>query len=501
MKGYKDVDATRMQQRTRPALNSVHRSSLLVPQIEGAHAEVTFLNHFLIKRNYPHVGCRITAIDRTGRRIESQLHPIVDRRVYRFGLSEMFENAASYQIEFFAAENLFIPFPAVMVNHYGPGFINTVHAFNRVLNDVFEDDELQRLDVAESGIEVTLSEEIDTVIWPMGGMAQTDASIELTLDTAEGSMTATTPLRLSRFGVQPISVGSLFPRAGSVKNGVLRVRQPHQTMFYGRMLGARVVRSTGAFSGNHSYYDTRALDETWEDAAPSSQIFGYKPGLRPRIRIHPEFPAGRANALSLTFFDKDGAVLSSVDAGELRNPGPYLELDIEEMLARSGIDPAAAGSFELCARPIEGKSLTRIAYHMVYGNSGLEGSSIIALNNPNVKPRDPSKGRTWGQAIVGREYETLLAIGPGFRSEAVTHCRLEFYDERGPLAIREYELVPNGGLVLDVERELTAEIGSTLEGRDHASIWFYLDADRSDINAHAVTRHRKTGNTTVEHTF
>ena len=51
------------------------------------------------------------------------------------------EPVSNYMVEFFSPDNLFIPFPAVMVNHHGKNFINQVHAFNRVLNDVFEDEE------------------------------------------------------------------------------------------------------------------------------------------------------------------------------------------------------------------------------------------------------------------------------------------------------------------------------------------------------------------------
>lgn len=501
MKGYKDVDATRLQQRERPAVNSVHRSSLLVPQIGGASTEIAFLNHFLIKRKYEHVACRITGVDRVGRRIESQLHPIRERRVYRFELSALFEGAAAYQIEFFAADNLFIPFPAVMVNHYGDDFINTVHAFNRVLNDVFEDDELTHAPVAETGIEVTLSGDTDTVCWLMSGMSEMTGTAELVLDTAQTSHRKTIPLTLPRFGVQTVSVSEAFPEAGNVRNGLVRILQPQQKMFYGRLLGARMHRATGAFSGNHSYYDTRSLDETWGNALPSSQIFAYSETLPPRIRMHPEFPAGRAMTLDLTFFDSHGSPMMQTDAGTLRSPGPYVELDMQTRIRELGLDGTAVGSFELRATPVDGNTLARVAYHLLYGAGGLEGSSIIALGNPNVKPRDPNAGRTWGQAVIGRNFTTLLMIAPGQRSANHTHCRLEFYDERGALGERTFEIVPNGGLVIDVERELAAELEGRLHGRHHVPVWFYLDADRSDINAHAVTSHRVSGHTTVEHTF
>src|SRR5262245_30486964 len=111
MKKFKEVEKTRILSHKDPARDSVHRSSLLVPEMPGASAEISFLNHFLIKRGYAHVACRITAIDERGARIESRLHPVDEPRVYRFPLTGSFPRAAaSYMVEFFAAENLFIPF-------------------------------------------------------------------------------------------------------------------------------------------------------------------------------------------------------------------------------------------------------------------------------------------------------------------------------------------------------------------------------------------------------
>ncbi|GAC1655608.1 MAG: hypothetical protein NVS9B12_06780 [Vulcanimicrobiaceae bacterium] len=101
--------------------------------------------------------------------------------------------------------------------------------------------------------------------------------------------------------------------------------------------------------------------------------------------------------------------------------------------------------------------------------------------------------------MVGAEFDTKLIIAPTMRSEGATHCKIDFYHKRGPLLTRQFDIAPNGGLVLDVEREVAQEMPVAPQG--HAPVWFYLDADRSDIGAHAVTTHRQTGNTTVEHTF
>src|SRR5688500_7934668 len=133
MKRYRDLEATRRRHHADPASDTVHRSSLLVPELPGAEVEICFLNHFLLKRGYRSVACRVTAIDAEGRKLHARLETVTDPRVYRLPLSRMAAGAAaSHVVEFFAAENLVVPFPAVMINHGGPDFLNSVHAYNRV---------------------------------------------------------------------------------------------------------------------------------------------------------------------------------------------------------------------------------------------------------------------------------------------------------------------------------------------------------------------------------
>ena len=52
LKKFKEVEETRKKYHKDPSLNSVHRSSLMVPELDDSIAEISFLNHFLIKRNH-----------------------------------------------------------------------------------------------------------------------------------------------------------------------------------------------------------------------------------------------------------------------------------------------------------------------------------------------------------------------------------------------------------------------------------------------------------------
>ena len=78
-----------------PTINTIHRASLLVPEIQNTTTEISFLNHFLLKRQYSNVACKITAIDTNGKKIKSKLHKIDKPTVYNFPLSGMVSESVS----------------------------------------------------------------------------------------------------------------------------------------------------------------------------------------------------------------------------------------------------------------------------------------------------------------------------------------------------------------------------------------------------------------------
>jgi hypothetical protein len=51
MKPFIDVEANRINYHKLTNKNTVHRSSLIVPRFEWATSNISFINHFLLKRN------------------------------------------------------------------------------------------------------------------------------------------------------------------------------------------------------------------------------------------------------------------------------------------------------------------------------------------------------------------------------------------------------------------------------------------------------------------
>ncbi len=495
MKKFKDVEKTRIQAHKDPARDSVHRASLLVPELPGAVAEISFVNHFLLKRGYPHVACRVTAIDAEGQRIESRLHPIQEPRVYRFRLTGSVDAPVeTYMVEFFAADNLFIPFPAVMVNHHGPGFYNTVHAFNRVLNDVFENDAINAQQGAEASIDVDLSGGRDTFAVFASGPTACRGELALDLATPGRTYHAAVAVDRPRLTRQLVSVRETFPDVDGATSGVLKIRQPDQFLFYGRML-AGIRSPDGAFSANHSYYDCSGLPEYWEDGRGSYRGYPHFPSFRSAIRMYPvQSPGGLQ--LTVGLHGADGKELARAKAGCVESPGKrVLEADVDTLARGAGVAPEEVRTFVVYADAPDGGAVPCRANHqLAYSSGGLSSSINVSLFNPNVyTPERP--GLTWAQSIVGDGIDSRFAIVGNSPAADACNVEMAFYDESGHVADLTRRLAGGGAVEIDPARDLGVAVG------EPRPVWVIARCARPDVSLFGVTRARSTGNCSGEHGF
>lgn len=499
MKSFKDVEATRRAYHQDAALNSVHRSSLMVPELAGAEVEISFVNHFLLKRKYDKVACRVTAVDPAGKRIEARLFPITEPKVYTIPLTGMVDvPVATYLVDFFAADNLFIPFPAVMLNHRGPGFLNTVHAYNRILNDVFEDDAINATSNPEASIDVLLDGRTDTFAVFTAGPQRCKGELEVEL-AADGRVhTASIALDVPRLCNQEVSLRRVFSGLPAGTTGFLRLRQPRQELFYGRLLAGRRC-DDGAFSANHSYYDSSGVAEYWDDDRESQRLYPFFAGLDNVVRMYPIMSPGTL-AVAIAVYDRAGRRLAELPAGELESPGRrFLDVDVNRRLAESRIDIDGVGAFAVRARPVRGRTPTRINHQLVYGGGGLQTSVNVSLDNPNVFVPPTKTGFTWGQVPVGADVESWLGFVGNAPQGAACELAVTFYGEQGELARKTYALPGGGSVRLDLADAL-AEAGARASDT-LTNVWYIARAARSDLSAYAVTRHRDSRHCSGEHSY
>lgn len=501
MKRFLDVEKTRKFYHAQKVINSTHRASLMVPELPGTKANISFLNHFLIKRQYPSVACRVTAIDERGLRIESRVFPIDKPQVYVIPLTGMVvKPAGSYMVEFFSSDNLFIPFPAVMINHVGVGFHNSVHAYNRVLNDVFEDDEINAVHQREAAIDVRHDDEAETVAIFHAGPQDVQGEIDFELRTPEGMIRRRkVALQLPKLCHRTFRLGEVFTDLPNIKAGVLKIAQPRQFLFYGRMLVGQMTRD-GCLSANHSYYDCADFPEYWPNSTPSVRTYPYFPDFDNILRIYPIMSPGRLR-FHVELFSADGSLMGASDIGEISTPdGEPLECNIAKLASRINVNPKAISSFSLSAHPVEANTPTRVNHQLVYAAGGLESSINISLTNPNVFTPPGKTGFSWGQIAVGGDVRSWLGLTCMSANDQDIEVEMEFYGESGLLKQKHLTLSGNAAVVLNVEREL-ADLLPRDNREDGTYIWYVAKSSRSDISAVVATRNIVTGHAVGEHSF
>jgi hypothetical protein len=500
MKLYKSVLTDQAVQHRAVTSNTLHRSSLLfaVRPFGNSSAVVTLSNHFKIKRGIDSVGMRVWGFDQAGHRLFSDHLLLTEARVYRYDLAkhgEQYPTFATCQVEFYAAANLGYPFPAALVNHVGVGFHNVVHSYARVLNDVFEDEQVGEFHVAESSIDVRVDETFDTFVsFLTGPLGLDDEMLEVIVRRPRGEIeTACVPVNKNRFSTTTIRLSEVFPGVTFPYGSLLKIKQPVQPMFFGRMIGGCINRSDGAFSANHTYYDHTAVGEYFD--AP----FGYGqypliPESHSRLVFYP-IQAPSSLELSVEYFGEHGESLGHGLAQRLDSPDGHAAIfDV------SAEGSAAARSYRVKARPLAGSGLpTRLSHQIVLGQGGLDGSINESLEYPQGQATDAPAGQpylSWVQGVHGARKVTRFGL-TAMRAEQHKPAEVRYvvYGERGLILEKTVTIPPNGAAFIDSQR-----LFGQPEGADQY-FFIYTYCQTTRIKLIGVVHCLDSGHCSAEHNF
>ena len=497
MKKLLDVEKTRSEQHADNQQNSVHRSSLLVPVLPNSKVSISFLNHFLIKRGIASVGCKVTAIDKSGIRLISRLSIIDEPRVYTMHLQRDFNvDAASFLVEFFSSKNIFIPFPAVMVNHRSQNALSGVHSFNRVLADVFEDDDVNAIHVREAAIDIVQNPDLSTFFVLAAGPFNLQAPITLRLSNHDSEFTHSLDVNIPRFTQQLFELKNVVPEWPQLQ-GTLSIDQPDQKLFYGRLFVGQIAKDN-SFVGNHSYYDSSHVEgEFWTNNNPSFRTYPVIQELDALIRIYPIMSPSTI-ALTVIFNSSDGTPLGATTARSLLSPSTdFFELDIRKSAIEASVDIEAVNSFTVQAIPLSGNTPTRINHQIVYRKSAIESSINISLQNYNVL-HSKSKARTsWGQIVNSPEFDTWLSIANDGYEDPVSTVEIKIFDENGYLGSETVDVPVRSAATIKISTLLLRN-NMTPEGE---FVWYEIECLNFFLTAFSISRHIKSNHCTGEHSF
>jgi len=403
-------------------------------------------------------------------------------------------------IEFFSPDNLFIPFPAVMVNHRNNKFLNQVHSFNRVLNDIFEDDDINKNHVKESSIDLILNKNTDTCLLFTAGPIDCKGTLEIEIGTPSKTYRTVKALDIPRFGCQKISLRENFKELPDGIKGIIKAKQPNQLLFYGRLISGQWLNDK-TFSANHSYYDSSTTEEYWDNTKPSDRQYPFFSNFKNGIKIYPILSPSELEIILYANSNNSKEIFSEKVGNVCSPSNEFVDIDINTTFDNAGIDVSTISSFGVRAQAInDSKIPTRIGHQLIYGAGGLNSSINVVLGNPNVFTAQGKKSMKWGQIVVGGGFDTFFAITADSKEnkEITKHVgTITFYDKNGKLEERKVD-VPNG---TSVKLEASNEFKEFIDYEKPEYIWCNIESENHGLNFFAATYNRQTKHCSGDHGF
>lgn len=510
MKAFKEVEKDRKLYHKSTDVNTVHRSSLLVPKIEKNRTFISFLNHFLIKRNYNNVALKITGFNKEGDSGDSITYTIDKPKVYTFDLENILGNDFNcYQIEFFCSDNLFIPFPAVYINHIGKGNVNVVHSFNRILNDVREMDKVSSLKVKEASIDLCLKKDKNTFFIFQSGLKNIEKEfITISIrnsNNKDESIIEKIPLSLQKMSSLKVDLKPLLSQHinKDIAPGeyVLKIEQPSQIMFYGRLLVGVEDLKTGSFSANHSYYDNSEVQEYFQKKK-SYKTFPFFDVSKNNLRIYPIMSPGKGTFYVFINYEQAKEIKRQLlHEFKFINHKTTLNIDIDKLLSNTKIKRSLVQTYTVIYEA-DGDNLspTRINMQLVYGgknnNISIDSSVNVSLHNDEIFLPNKEYYESWGQLLNKNGYESRIAIYFGNYYQNNTYeetipIEVEIYDEKGIFLKKTIGIKKLQKYVIK-----SSELNSSSE-----FIWVVAKSTRFPLNIFTFHENTATGFSSAEHGF
>ena len=494
MKDYLQVQKDRINYHFQPLRNTVHRSSLTAPNLPGANTWISFINHFLMKRGYKSIALKLSAIDNFGNLLDSQTILIKEPKVYSFNLNEIFSDFKinNFLIDFYSERNLFVPFPAVIISHLGKDFCNTVHSYNRVLNDVFEDDKINKNHVSEASFDLKISNKYDTFFNLSSGISNlTNEIIQISYERDKLKIKKTIKVSLPRLSFRRFFLSKILSK--KLEGGIIKIRQPKQKLFYGRMLAGRLNKKTKAFCANHSYYDSSGTQEYFH-SSQSYRTYPYFENYTNQITMYPVFSPSNLD-IKIKVLSK-GKEYVSPNFKFSSNSSKPLNININNFVDAKKLKDVTA--FTVIADTKRKKIPTRLNHQLIYGakntSNSLQCSINVSLTNDKVFIPKKKSSFVWGQIISHKSYDSKLGLCFKDLCRKNRNLKITFFNDRGVVKSFNKTLNSNKSLLFDINKVFK-------NSKKFNFFWYTAKSKEPHLSAYSFHINKISGNSSGEHNF
>lgn len=462
----------------------VFRSSAIFPvmQLPGISSRILFMGYWILKRNIHEISTIVTLRNMEGNLLSRSEFIIREAKTFRIELADQLalcgrqrdsEFTGSLEIEFFSSQNLVFPFPAVVINYYGPQFSTVVHTAQRVYNDFEDMTKNSQTSVPESGFNIYADHDREPFIGIINGPIPVDHSIVKMQFFNYKQETLDGQLDLGRLA--PYETKLIYPARDFDLKNFLYDRPGTGKIFFNinwifpRLLVGNIHHHIPAITITHTYYDCSQAD-TESDYWQASDKDWYPAALAipaaitdkqfTNIYFYPIYSPSKFE-IDVEIYDSHGNLLGTKhNALAITSSHPqFHSIPLKTLCQNLNISDHANCGARIIARPIENTQLpARIKIGLDIGISGFQTPCNICTNlqpyNPALKTK-PSSFR-WAPILADQDSATvwLMNSSPAIHHEHSAVIDMTFFHESDDKTIkRTLTLAPNAFIILNINQD------------------------------------------------
>ena len=166
---------------------------------------------------------------------------------------------------------------------------------------------------------------------------------------------------IPRLSFKSFYLSKILPQ--KFEGGIVKIKQPIQKLFYGRMLAGRLNKKTKSFSANHSYYDSSHIQEYFK-SSESYRTYPYLKEFVNKITMYPVFSLSKLS-INLKIYSKNKTFISPKINFSSKSSKP-LNICVNDYVNSNNLKDVTA--FSLVAKSKNGKIPTRMNHQLIYGD-------------------------------------------------------------------------------------------------------------------------------------
>lgn len=466
----------------------VYRSSAIFPVMQqpGISTRLIFLGYWILKRNIREIACIVTLRSAEGRMLSRRTFQITEAKTYSIEAAEELELAGlerdivftgSLELEFFSTANLVFPYPAVVVDYYGPLFSSVVHTAQRVYNDFEDMAKNSQTAVPESGFNIYADDDHEPFISLINGAEEVSSStIQLQFFNCDNEVM---PYEVNFGRLLPYETKILYPaRETNLKaflKGKAGAGKAHFQInwIFPRLVVGNIQKSIPAMTITHTYYDCTCATSDSDYWRPS------QPGWHPaslmvpltaegsdftNIYFYPIYSPSRFT-VDIEIYDAAGKMLGRAEkAAVVESPRDVvIPVGLKELCAALGIPLQKHLAARIIAHPCEGSRLpARVKLGLDVGASPTALPCNICTNLQPFNPAIEAKAQSFKWAPVMADHPGgdvwIMNSTPhvDYVKDAVVDVTF-FRESDDSTLVRQLVIPPHGFVVIspDTDKELS----------------------------------------------